>query len=103
MHVEMVAYLDVPMNATPKKDRTAWYHQPEFYTGDVQYWYKISPAAGSDNMMYSIYKSLSKQGFVTNYMYSTGVVWARKRSDRDKSILLLIVGNNTITEHTKLS
>jgi len=79
-----------------------WYHAAEYYTGKTEQWYKITPSKDQDYKMWSIYRSLLKQGFVTRYMYSTGVVWAMKRSEKDLSILLLLVGTNTITLHTKL-
>jgi len=82
--------------------RIPWYHRPEYHTGNTQQWYRITPCGNNDHMMFSIYKAVVAQGFVGRYNHLTGIVWARKRSDRDMSILLLLIGNNTITEHTKL-
>lgn len=100
--MEMAVYLDAPMNATPERDRLPWYHAPEYYTGKTQQWYKITPSKDQDYKMWPIFKAVIAQGFVARYMEMTGVVWVMQRSERDMSILLLLVGSNTISIHTKL-
>ena len=79
-----------------------WYHRPEYYTGKDQQWYRISPALGQSKTMCSIYFQLTAQKWVCKYNPVTHIIWVRKRSDSDLTMLLMIVGDNPITEHTKL-